>query len=383
MEEKKAQALWKLTTILLCIALLGYGGIYLHNQAHPLRQTMVATSYTYRDSVSSTGILVRSESLLSDARPYSLVTAQSGKRVAAGEKLGVSYDNEADRERQRRINSLQKVIAKAEQVLGAYEQEKSSAERHEEIASAVLSLSACIAQHNTADIRYEAVRFRALVMDNGVLLTREELATLKNQLALLEESETGNSYELISSASGVFTPTLDGSESISPAVLDNLSVNTLRTLMAGHPRVDKRCYGKLITDYKWYYAALLKSSDCASLTKGSKLKLDLSAWRVQLCPVTVESVSAEVDGMCAVLFSSDTCLAETVELRTISCPLVFRSITGVRINRNALLGDQASGYYVLVDIGISERRENVEILHEEGDWVLVKGIEEGVSVILP
>ncbi len=383
MEEKRAEVLWKLTTILLIIALLGYGGIYINSQLHPARRTMIATAYTYRDSVESTGILVRSESLLSDARPYSLVTAQSGKRVAAGEILGVSYESAADRDRHRRIESLRKVIALAQQALGGSEQDKTAAERLAETGSAVLSLSGCIARHDVEEIRYHALRLRSLVFEDGALLTREEIARLKSELAMLEAVEDGGSHELISPASGVFTPLLDGCESISPAVLDNLSVNSLRTLMAGHPSVDKRCYGKLVTDYKWYYAALIRSSDCENITEGAKLRLDLSAWRARLCPVTVESISGETDGMRAVLLSSDTALAETLELRTLSCPLVFRSISGVRISSDALIENPGGGWYVLVDIGISERRENVEILHQESDWVLVKGIQEGATVILP
>ena len=381
MEEKHAEILWKVTLTLLIIALLGYGGLFIHARLHPARQTVVATDYTYQDSVEVTGILVRSESLLSDARPSSLVTARSGKRVAAGEVLGISYESAEDMERHRRMDSLRQEIALGVQALGGAEKERTTAERLNDTRSAVLSLSECVARHEVADLRYDALRLRSLIFDNGVLLTREEIAEAKAELAALEAQPDGGSRELVSPASGIFTPLLDGCESISPAVLENLSVKSLRTLMAGHPKLDKRCYGKLITDYKWYCAVLLQSNDCASLRKGERVALDLSAKRAGLCPMTVETVSAESEGVCAVLLSSDTQLSETLELRTVSCPLVLRSVTGVRLPASAL---QQSGkeYTVLIDTGISERRETVSVLHRESDWVLVEGIEPGVTVVV-
>ena len=381
MEEKHADLLWKVTLTLLIIALLGYGGLFIHSRLHPKRQTVVATDYTYQDSVEVTGILVRSESLLSDARPSALVTAHAGKRVAAGEVLGISYESAEDMERHRRMDSLRQEIALGVQALGGAEKERTTAERLDDTRSAVLSLSACIARHNVADLRYYALRLRSLIFDNGTLLTREEIAEAKAELAALESQPDGGSRELVSPASGIFTPLLDGCESISPAVLENLSVKSLRTLMAGHPSVDKRCYGKLITDYKWYYAAFVQSGDCASLRPGDTVALDLSAWRAGLCSVRIETVSPESEGVRAVLFSSDEHLSETLELRTVSCPLVRRSVSGIRLPKKAL-EQNGSEVFVRVDTGISERLESVTVLHEEADWVLVEGVDAGDTVIV-
>ena len=382
MEEKHAEILWKLTLFLLIIALLGYGGIFIHSRLDPARQTVVATAYTYQDSVEATGILVRSETLLSDSRPYSLVTAPSAKRVAAGEVLGISYENAADMERHRRMDALQQEIALAMQALSGAESEESTAERLKKTGSAVLSLSGAVARHDMAALRYRSLYLRSLIFDNGVLLTREEIAELKSELARLESEDEGGSRELISPASGIFTPLLDGSESISPAVLENLSVKSLKTLMAGHPSVDKRCYGKLITDNQWYCALLLRAEDCEGLSEDAAVQLDLSAWRAGLCRMKVETLSAESEGLRAVLLSSDVRLADTLELRTVSCPLVRRSITGVRLPKEALLSGSTSGSYVRIDTGVSERRESVSILHDAGDWVLVDGVEAGATVVV-
>lgn len=383
MEEKHSLVLWRLTLILLAVALLGYGGIYLNSLLHPPRVSVVATSYTYRESVSSAGILVRSESPLSDQRPFTLVTAQSGKRVAAGEKLGISYESAEDLERAERMKSLELEITLAEKALGGAENSENTAERVDKTLSAVFSLSESVARHRSASLRYDALQLRSLLFERGTLLTREEITALKQELARLEREESGSIRELVSPASGVFTPLLDGCESISPAVLEQLSVRSLRTLMEGRPNVDKRCYGKLITDYKWYYAALLRAEDCAALQVGGRVKLDLSAWRAGLCTMTVIRISAESGGERAVLLSSDTALTETLELRTVSCPLVINSVTGIRLPAAALLSGSTSGSYVLVDTGISERRQSVNVLRRVDDWVLVQGVDEGDAIIVP
>lgn len=383
MEDKHSEILWRVTIVLLVIAICGYGGIYAYSRLNPVRQTVTATSYTHRESIEAAGILVRSENLLSAQSPYSLVTALSGQKVAAGDVLGVSYESPQDMDRHKRMISLQGEIAQAVQALSGAEKDSSSAERQEATASAVLAYSECLAKHEASKLRFRALRLSSLIFDDGVSMTREEVAQLKNELAGLENQDEGTSRELISPASGIFTPLLDGCESISPAGLENLSVKSLRTLMAGHPSVDKRCYGKLVTDSKWYYAALVNSEDSTGLNRGDSVNLDLSAWRAGFCAMSVEAVSPESEGMRAVLLSSDNSLTETLELRTVSCPLILRSIVGIRLPKEAVISENYGVAYVRVDTGASERRQNVTLLYEGDGWVLVEGIEEGATVILP
>lgn len=363
-----------LATLLACLAILAYQSLSAEEHS------VVATLSTWRQSVEISGLIVRQETVLSSHSLYTSVTAPNGRRAAAGDTLGLAYSSRSDLDRARRMEDLAVHIALAEEVLSGAE-EHTAAERAEDARSAVLSLSADIARHDTSAMRGDALRVRSLLFEDGAEVTRQELSDLRAEMRAMRSQGESASEELISPASGYFTSLLDGGESLSPAVLANMTVGSLTRLFNRSGSVDGRAYGKLVTGSEWYLAALMKEEDAALLAVGDELSLDLSRYRSGLCPVKVVSVSFAAEGQRVVVFSSERCFAETLSLRMLECPLVLRSVTGLRLPPEALQEGEG-GYYVTVDTGSSGRRCAVELLYDGGDYVLVQGtgLTEGSAV---
>ena len=375
--------LMKLIVILLTLTVLIYVGVYAYDTlTHPLEAVRAENSW-YEESMELTGLIIRSESVLKGSRPYYSITAAHGKRVAAGDELGLAYDSEAALLRAERIESLRRELDLATAVLESISEEKSGAERAEDARSAVLSLSADIARHDTASLLADALQLRSRIFNDGESITREERDGLKEELLLLLQTEGGGTETLLSPESGVFTPMLDGCEKLTPSMLENLNVTLLQTLMQRQPSVDGRSYGKLVTDQTWYVAALLPEEKAATLQPGEELRLDFSRYRAGKPLVTVLSISETLEGQTAVTLECSVSLRDTLSLRTVNCPLITSTVTGLRIPAAALRHD-ANGTYVYTSVGNVIRRAAVTLHWSDGEEALVESerLHHGSEVLV-
>ncbi|MDR2590466.1 MAG: hypothetical protein LBC71_05730, partial [Oscillospiraceae bacterium] len=140
--------------------------------------------------------------------------------------------------------------------------------------------------------------------------------------------------------------------------------------------------GKLVTEFKWYYAAFMRGEDAALLNVGQTKSVQFfGAYQAEMS-MLVEEISRREDDICVVLFSSDRSIHEIAPLRAINADIVFDVITGIRIPKEALRLDdngehvflQTSGYAERVAV---ERIKDIEI----GDNYLVRdGVETGTPL---
>ena len=145
--------------------------------------------------------------------------------------------------------------------------------------------------------------------------------------------------------------------------------------------------GKLILGDAWYYAAVLDAQDAQGLQEGEQLTLRFAKNVERDLSVTVESVSKEEDGRVAAVFEGRTYLPQLTLLRQQSAQIIERSITGLRIPKEALRAEwvrvdsdgertteQETGVYCLV--GAEACFKPVEVLYDGDDFVLVRSTFE-------
>lgn len=375
--------LMKLIIALLTVTVLIYVGVYAYDAlSHPM-EAVAVESGTHEETVDITGLILRAETVLKGSRPYYSITAAHGKRVAAGDELGLAYDSEAALLRAERIESLRREIALADAVLETVSQEKTGAERAEDARSAVLSLSADIARHETATLLADALRLRSQIFDGGAEITRSERDDLRAELRLLLQEEGGGTEALTAPESGVFTPLLDGCEKFTPSMLENLDVTLLRSLMARQPSVDSRSYGKLVTSHTWHVAALMSEAEAAQLRAGDELKLDLSRYRSGKPRFTVLGISEAQDGQRAVTLSCSTSLADTLALRTVTAPLITSTVSGLRIPPESIRRDGSASYVYYVSGSVMRRADiTVKWSNEEKALVDCPQLYRGAQVLV-
>ena len=383
---KHSETYLKITVALLAMAVLSYVGIFFHDRLSDSVRTAELSWDMYEDTLLLQGVLVREETPMKSGSSYYSVTAAHGKRVAAGEVLGTAYSSEETVLRVARLRSLNHAIAVAEEVLSGVSQQNDAAERAESARSAVLALTGDIAGHDLTELSGDVLRVRSLIFADGEEITRQELEQMRLELAELraQVGESGGAEPLTAPASGVFTPLTDGYEWLQPAALTNLSASALETLLSAGGSRDARVYGKLVSGYDWYLAAMVDEADAARLRVGDTVMLDLTSYRAGRPRITVLSVSTAEEGKCAVVFSCSSSLTETLELRMVNCSVICSITSGFRVPAEAVYLDEAGQHYVFLREGPVVRRVDVEILRELGDAVLCQGdgLQEGRTVLM-
>ena len=100
--------------------------------------------------------------------------------------------------------------------------------------------------------------------------------------------------------------------------------------------------------------------------------------------MTVEYISPEENGYRAVVFSCNTNLSDVLSMRRQEAELIFSQESGLRIPRQALRVRDDGTTFVYVQTGLQAEAREVELLHDFGDYYMVRGqnLRAGDEVIV-
>ena len=379
----------RLTTILalvLFLAFLAYVGAYAYRALTDRTVTAEATLTSVTEEGTSSGIVVRRETVLESQEPYIDITASEGGKIAAGGTVALAMQSEAGLARASRIHALEQEIERVSAALAGAASAEDLTVRGEKVRSAVIELTGAVARRDHTRLPGAAIALRSLVFSEGGA-TRQELEALQRELSGLHGSALADTSEITARESGVFSAAADGWEHLTPEVLDGLTPDRLYALIDSRANVSPDCFGKLVTDYVWYYAAVLPHSDAEFLTAGGFVTLDFGKNYVSGVPACVESVSAPAGGEVAVVFRCDTALADTLPMREVSAEVIFGQYSGIRVPGEAIQTDGGETY-VWVITAMQLERKNVSVLYTgDGFCVVERGsasdaLREGNTIVV-
>jgi hypothetical protein len=136
--------------------------------------------------------------------------------------------------------------------------------------------------------------------------------------------------------------------------------------------------GKLVTEFKWFFAAIMDSADAARLVAGHKFPVQFSGAYNELVTMTMERICKPEDSNCVVLFSCDTSIHDVARLRYLRADIVTGAVSGIGVPKEAIHLDDNATTFVYLQTGVRAERVDVQILYETGDMYLVRdGIETG------
>lgn len=369
--------------------MVAYLGFYLVQALGNTIVTSPALMTTITETASMSGIAVREEQVLSSDRAYVFVAAEDGAEVSKDAVLASAMDSEEALERAGRRRELQNEISRVETLLSGLTSADDLTERDAAVHKAVLDLSACIARGELGSADSAGVALSSLVFGtDGTAATQEDLAGLQAELSSLESGTWPDSEDITAPESGLFTTMLDGYEALTPDDLSGLNTTGLKALLNTQPASDDGAIGKLVTGWRWYFAALMKESDAESLTPGDYVNVTFGRHYSGRVSMRVESVSVANGGQCAVVFSSLHALADTLSMREADAEVVKSEETGLRVPLRAVhVDDEGRSFVYIASAGLVEVKY-VEIEKDAGDYVLVavssdaSGLREGNEIIV-
>lgn len=361
---KRTDTLTTIIAILLFLAFAAYAGSYAYRALSDGTVTAEAVGASVTVGGTASGIVVREERLLSSSRKYIDVTAADGKMVSGGETIALAMSSETGLERAARIRELEGEIGRMETALGGAGTADDLTSRDEKLREAVLSLAAASVKRDTGAADTAALNLRSLLMGDAQEVSQPQLSALRAELESLKNSSSSDTTELRAEKSGLFSSVLDGYESLSPAELEHLTPAKVRAFMESRQETPEGAYGKLITEYCWYFACVMSAADAQQLETGKSAALDFGRYYGSPIRGRVMSISDAEGGMCAVCFRMDSALAQTLSMREASAEVVFEEYEGIRVPADAVqVDEETGGSYVWVITAMQLERKDIDIIY--------------------
>jgi len=359
---KRSDFFIRLTTGVLFLAVACYIGVYIYNALVNAYETTPAVRYSIGETLPAQGFIIRTETVIEDSSIAILPIVSEGEKVAAGQAIAVEYMSTDALQMAGEIRSLRLRITQLESFRG-----------NNDAASfdAIVDLSAAVNSH---DLR--KLDELTLNIETTIFSTETDISALKERLEYLESRNVGT-RTITAQVSGTFSQVVDGFEHITPDMLYQMSPQELMAQMSLPYNTGGS--GKLITDFKWYYAAIMDFNDAVQLSIRQRKTVQFyGAYNAEV-EMVVESIGRREEGLCVVLFSSDRGLHEITPLRELRADILLGVVTGIRVPMEAIHLDNDLNTFVYIQSSGRAERVDVEILDPPGvigDSYLVRDGEE-------
>lgn len=363
---KRSDFYLRVVTAVLFLAVASYIGVYIYNAVISTYVTTPAISYSIEETLSTQGYIVRSETVIKDAGSTVLPTVREGEKVASGQAIAIEYLNREALETASEIRTLKLNIEQLETT------DKSAANAVG--AECVMDLARAVQSGDLSKLDELSLMIETYVFADGSS-SKAQLPALQARLETLEKKIEGI-RSIKSPVSGTFSLVIDGYENVGPDALTGITPTRLIELFSS--KSGDYGVGKLVTEFKWYFAAIMDSSDASKLSAGRKFPVQFSGAYNEVVEMMIERISKSEDNNCIVLFSSDLGIHEIAVLRYLRAEVVTGVISGIRVPKEAIQLDDNAATFVYIQTGVRAERVYVEILYELGDVYLVRdGIETG------
>ncbi len=367
-------------------AILLYMGFSLWQGLAGRMTTVVSYSYTLDDAVEATGFLVREEYVLPARSALADVLPAEGEKVAVGETVAYLYQDAAALERRQ---ELRKVNMELEQLSmnSGLTSLSDSARLTEEIMTGLTDLRGAVARRDFTSLEDDTLKLKSLVYQRDFTYQSggdtAELEAKKAELAQRKDSlitAAGQDTTVVSAdRGGVFSGVVDGYEGqLTPAVLGELTPSALDRLASNPPEKAEDAVGKLITDTRWYFVCSVTEAQAKRLVEGWQVKVRFSRDWAGEVSMRAERIGLPENGRVPVVFSSTHYLSDTTLLRRQTVEIVFSSVSGIRVPKNALVLDsdgawgEAGQWGVFAVIGTQAEFKPVNIVGDDDDYYLVQ-----------
>ena len=368
---RRSDLLMKIASAVALLAVVFYIGYYLYDSRVNSLRTVLAVPASSEESVYAEGYAVREETVINGGSGV-YVTASDGDKVASGGQLAVRYLSREAASRSEQMKAVQLRL----NALTALSGTKTSSDA---VKSSVLDLAHAVRGGGLSDIDTVGTNVETYIFGDEASYTDEQLASeisqLKAQLSAFEAAASGDTERITAPESGVFSSRADGFESVSPDDLKELTSARYAELFEKADRVPATAAGKIVTGLKWYFVTELPSSSAIRLDEGDTATLRFTKTYSEKLDMRVEHVGNNENGNRVVVFSSGKYMQDVASVRDMYAEIIFSSVSGVRVPREAMHVDENGQTFVYVLVGVQAVRADADILSEGGDYYIVNPVE--------
>ena len=395
---KKNSLGMKLWAALMALLVVGYFGVQAYRYFNDPLSTTLVYSYQVEEDVTLSGWVVRTEQLLpSGGGGIVELRREEGERVSVGGEVAEIFTDQTTLDIRQQVEILTDQLEQLRYARETAATPEAALKLDAQIEQSILDYRRYVAAGQFSKAETQGRELRALVMKRDYSALENEdveaqIQQIERRIGSLNTQTVDSVRRIVSPKSGLFSAVVDGYEGIlTPEVLKTLKPSQLDDLVKT-PAAPGSDVGKLVLGDVWYYVAVMPAEEAEDLAEWSAalvkkrqtLTLRFAKSVERDLPVVVDSVGAEEDGQCVVVFRGTKYLAQLTLLRHQSAQVVSRVYEGVRVPKSALriiatketAADgtektvQTIGLYCVV--GMEARFKPVEILYSGDGFVLVQ-----------
>ena len=350
-------------------------------------KTETAVFYSASDGLNITGLIIRSETLVTSSEGGVMhFVLEDGSRVAKDGVIANIYDSESASITLSKIDSVNTKIEDIEEMLSYNDLEAADLDMIN--AKATQSLNNLIVSgasgnfgnmSELSDELLSALNRRQVAMGETTDFSAqlEQLKAEKNELSASLPSAKGKvkaamSGYFVSKADGYETVLTCGNpESITPEFMSSVSATEL----------PDGVIGKIVSDYEWYIAAEISINESLKYKEGDSLTIYTSVKSYPKLPVTVKKINiSESSSSAVVVFSCNEMNSELATMRSGPMTVVTKEYDGLRVPSAALrVVDSKRGVYVLT--GMQVKFVEVNVLYKDDSYMICEKQTSDESVL--
>lgn len=350
-------------------------------------KTETAVFYSASDGLNITGLIIRSETLVTSSEGGVMhFVLEDGSRVAKDGVIANIYDSESASITLSKIDSVNTKIEDIEEMLSYNDLEAADLDMIN--AKATQSLNNLIVSgasgnygnmSELSDELLSALNRRQVAMGETTDFSAqlEQLKAEKNELSASLPSAKGKvkaamSGYFVSKADGYETVLTCGNpESITPEFMSSVSAAEL----------PDGVIGKIVSDYEWYIAAEISINESLKYKEGDSLTIYTSVKSYPKLPVTVKKINiSESSSSAVVVFSCNEMNSELATMRSGPMTVVTKEYDGLRVPSSALrVVDSKRGVYVLT--GMQVKFVEVNVLYKDDSYMICEKQTSDESVL--
>lgn len=350
-------------------------------------KTETAVFYSASDGLNITGLIIRSETLVTSSEGGVMhFVLEDGSRVAKDGVIANIYDSESASITLSKIDSVNTKIEDIEEMLSYNDLEAADLDMIN--AKATQSLNNLIVSgasgnfgnmSELSDELLSALNRRQVAMGETTDFSAqlEQLKAEKNELSASLPSAKGKvkaamSGYFVSKADGYETVLTCGNpESITPEFMSSVSAAEL----------PDGVIGKIVSDYEWYIAAEISINESLKYKEGDSLTIYTSVKSYPKLPVTVKKINiSENSSSAVVVFSCNEMNSELATMRSGPMTVVTKEYDGLRVPSSALrVVDSKRGVYVLT--GMQVKFVEVNVLYKDDSYMICEKQTSDESVL--
>jgi len=361
---KRSDFFIRLTTGVIFLAVAFYVGVSLYNAVVNTFVTTSALNYTIEETLTARGYIVRTEMVVTDYGISVLPTAGEGERVAAGQAIAVEYTTPAALEAASELHSLRMMLSQLE---------SSRSDDYSSSFDAIRELSSIVNTHD-----FNRLTEVSMSVEANIFAADTDISALQRRIEELEGRDDGT-RTITAHVPGTFSHVVDGFEHIAPYMIYDMDPGEL--IANFYTPQQTHGFGKLVIEHRWYFAAIMDSSEALQLSLGDTKPVRFSGAFNAEVNMSIENISRSEDDVAVVLFSSDRGIHDVTAMRSLHAEIVMSVVSGIRVPKDAIhIDDELNTFVYLQTAGFAERVA-VEILDPPGiigdSYIVRDGIETG------